>query len=151
MRRYTDTDTYITEAELLKIGFSLRSTDPGAYIAPHGEKRVAWHHLARLDGEAALAVMPAGAIDKVHQELYRAGLPAGTRLTPQELVHLLLASAEGDMPTGDWYSEELHAAVACARLLKLVQQALGFDAEETRKREAEAFAARLGVASTLEH
>ena len=44
----------------------------------------------------------------------------------------------------------LHSAIAAAYLLRLIQDAWGFDADKERAKEIDDFAAKLGVATKVE-
>lgn len=113
---------------------------------------VPWHELARIDGGLALAVLTEDEFNKIRQELGRAGIPAPEKLTRQNLFDYIVTVGENSCPPKGtpWYSAELHANAACGVLLRLVAEAWGFDAEVQRQQELNLFAAKLGVASTVE-
>ncbi len=122
------------------------------HLTTGGSPTIEWHKLCRLDGSLALAVLTEGEFDKIRQELGRAGIPDPATLTRQDVFNLTLTIAENECPPKGtrWYSADLHSAVACAQLLALVHQSWGFDAEVQRQQELNLFAAKLGVATSVE-
>lgn len=112
---------------------------------------VPWHKLARIDGGLAISVLTEEEFGLILAELRRGGLPAVAEFTRQNLLELVITIAANECPEHGtpWYNTELHSAVACAQLLKLVQQSWGFDADEVKRREQSNFAKLLGVAANV--
>ncbi len=112
---------------------------------------VAWHKLARVDGNLAISVLTDDEFGLIVTELQRAGLPT-VDITRQDVINLIWTIAGNECPEPGtlWYSVDLQSAVACAQLLALVQQAWGFDEEATKQRELENFGKLLGVAQNVE-
>ena len=113
---------------------------------------VPWHQLARTDGGLALAVLTNDEFGLIQQELGRAGVPAPQERTRQDVLQLVWTLAANHCPeiTSPWYNRELHSSCACGLLLRLVAEAWGFDAEVQRQQELNLFAAKLGVATSVE-
>jgi hypothetical protein len=122
------------------------------HIITGGSPTIEWHKLARIDGGLALAVLTEDEFNLIRQELGRAGIPDPARLTRQDVFNLILTIAENECPPKGtrWYSVDLHSAVACAQLLRLVAEAWSFDAEVQRQQQLDLFAAKLGVPASVE-
>jgi hypothetical protein len=118
------------------------------------EPFIAWHKLARIDGQLALQVLDEEDLGKIVGELKRQGLPKEALSQfngyADAISQLVWHGAVQQCPEGDWYDNTLVSAVACSILLCLAQQAWGYDPELEAKRASASFAATLGVATGIE-
>lgn len=136
-------------ATLGELIFKGKLTEQQALEMTDGRPDMKYHHLVRKDGLLALKILTQHEIDLLIDELRRGGLPEDAPATAETIANLVWTFAQNECPQGDWYTPDLHSAVACAHLLTLMQDAFGYDEVRQREKEIEDFASKLGVATRV--
>lgn len=137
-----DIYTYeVPATALIEQGFSEQETG----LITGKKPTILWSELAKRDGIAAIRALTDDQYNVLAMHLIGEGLEAAVAQDRNRFLGTIWAVAASQSPQGLWTDQALHSAVACAMLLRTVQEAFGKSEDEAKAAEAAAFAKKLGV------
>lgn len=135
----------VTAAELEALQVPEETIDQYTY-GSH-DRTVTWENLARQDGISAIRTLPQVVFERVTVELIRQGMDKEDAESRATVISALWYAAGDVAPSMAAFEQSvsLRSAVACAMLLRLVEDSLQYSDEELELLRRESFAKQLGV------